>query len=124
MCESLPRYHAAIASLDAPIGVVWGMKDQILRGRAQIPMLQALETREPLLVRELDSTNHFVQEERHEEVVRMVEQIAASVGDPDESAGGGGPLAPSKGEPSSPASASSKGTSRPAHAPHPADAPR
>lgn len=77
MCEGLPAYHESLVAFDGPIGVVWGMKDDILNGKKQLGQLRQLEGLSDLTIRELDHMNHFVQEEAPTEVSAMVVEISA-----------------------------------------------
>ncbi len=76
MCEGLASYHTSLISFSGPIGVVWGMKDDILDGEKQLRQLRALEGLKDVTIRELEEMNHFVQEEAPLEVSAMVVDVS------------------------------------------------
>ena len=76
MCEGLPTYQESLVAFTGPIGVVWGMKDDILDGKKQLRQLRALEGLDDLTIRELNKMNHFVQEEAPLEVSSMVVEVS------------------------------------------------
>lgn len=74
-CNGVKNYDTLYTNLKMPIKIIWGMKDDILRGEEQIPQFKALipHLKEKDILRFTDA-KHFIQEERPKEIVAFIQK--------------------------------------------------